>query len=63
MGMMDCKFGKAHDYAKESGWCIHGCGVRDDGRVISWQGEVLQDAHAKWQTSYFNDPEPIYRDQ
>lgn len=24
-----------HRFDPESGWCIHGCGVRDDGRVIA----------------------------
>lgn len=24
-----------HDFDPGSGWCIHGCGVRDDGLVIA----------------------------
>lgn len=24
-----------HDFDADSGWCVHGCGVRNDGRVIA----------------------------
>lgn len=41
MGMFDCKRGKRHDYEWLSGWCKHGCGVRDDGRVVTFAGDVL----------------------
>lgn len=30
-----------HTFDPISGWCIHGCGVRDDGRIVKVQkGEV-----------------------
>lgn len=54
MGMMDCKAGKRHSY-DESGWCAHGCGVRDDGRVISWQGDVLRQSDSEYQSAMFRD--------
>ncbi|RZU64595.1 hypothetical protein EV379_0898 [Microterricola gilva] len=32
----------AHDFHPDSGYCIHGCGNRDDGRVIVMtSGRVL----------------------
>lgn len=29
-----------HDFDKTSGWCIHGCGMRDDGRRVGKGGAV-----------------------
>ncbi|WP_419817014.1 hypothetical protein [Glaciibacter flavus] len=31
----------AHQFDALSGYCIHGCGVRDDGHVVSREGKVL----------------------
>jgi len=33
--------GKTHRYDRISGWCVYGCNVRDDGRIITWSGIVL----------------------
>lgn len=30
-----------HDYDEISGWCLKGCGNRDDGRVTSRFGDVI----------------------
>lgn len=30
-----------HDFSPISGWCEHGCGNRDDGRIITKQAEVI----------------------
>jgi hypothetical protein len=35
---LDCRHSRAHlghTFDAESGWCVHGCGVRDDGLVIA----------------------------
>lgn len=33
---------KGHEYDSASGWCRHGCGVRDDGFVLSQAGDRLR---------------------
>lgn len=33
--------GAPHDFDSNSGWCVHGCGNRDDGRIITRQAEVI----------------------
>lgn len=36
--MHDCRpyrAGRPHMFSPVSGWCVHGCGVRDDGRVVN----------------------------
>jgi hypothetical protein len=48
--MMNCKPGRVHDYDIDSRWCGNGCGVRDDGRVISWEGTVLRRSDDEYQT-------------
>jgi hypothetical protein len=37
----ECRPGKRHRYDPVSGWCVHGCGNRNDGRVVSRGGDVL----------------------
>lgn len=39
----ECRPGKRHAFNYYSGWCAHGCGVRDDGRVVSRRGDVLHE--------------------
>lgn len=42
-----CKPGKVHRWSHDefnSGWCVHGCGNRDDGRITSRSGDVLREA-------------------
>ena len=41
MDMYACRRGHAHDFDYYSGWCSRGCGVRDDRRVMTRDGEVL----------------------
>lgn len=36
-----CIPGKTHRYHPHSGYCIHGCGAREDGRVISRAGTEI----------------------
>lgn len=33
-GYLGCRIGRTHEYDATSGWCIHGCGCRDDGRMV-----------------------------
>jgi hypothetical protein len=35
--------GKTHRYDRRSGWCIYGCGVRDDGRIVNHWGTIIAD--------------------
>ena len=38
MSAYDCQPHRAdlgHDFDAVSGWCVHGCGVRDDGRIVN----------------------------
>lgn len=44
MGALDCRPGKTHAFDVTSGWCGHGCGVRDDRRVITRAGDAARDA-------------------
>jgi hypothetical protein len=37
----ECRPGKRHRYDPVSGWCVHGCGNRDDGRVVTRGGDVV----------------------
>lgn len=35
-------FSTGHTFDEVSGWCIHGCGQRDDGRLVKvHKGEIL----------------------
>jgi len=36
-----CRPGKRHEFDYYSGYCVRGCGVRDDGRVTSRSGDIL----------------------
>jgi len=38
----DCRPGKTHRFATASGWCLWGCGVRDDGRIVTRGGAVVR---------------------
>lgn len=33
--------GRSHTFDQLSGWCIYGCGNRDDGKVIARDGRTL----------------------
>lgn len=37
----DCIRGRHHIFHADSGWCIRGCGNRDDGRIVTWLGGVI----------------------
>lgn len=39
--MTFCKPNKVHHYDHLSGWCLHGCGARDDGRIVNYAGHVI----------------------
>ncbi len=41
MSALDCRPGRSHRFSPSSGHCAHGCGVRDDGRVVSRGGAVI----------------------
>ncbi|MDQ1128281.1 hypothetical protein QE381_000409 [Microbacterium sp. SORGH_AS 888] len=41
MSALDCRPGRAHRFDSPSGYCRWGCGVRDDGRVVSRAGDVI----------------------
>ncbi|MFJ3394014.1 hypothetical protein [Leifsonia aquatica] len=30
-----------HDFDPDSGWCLHGCGLREDGRHIARAGQLI----------------------
>lgn len=34
--------GRSHTYDVLSGWCIYGCGNRDDGRIVTREGNVIE---------------------
>jgi hypothetical protein len=46
-----------HDFDAESGWCIHGCGHRDDGRVINSAGRTIRNP-APGFTRHAHTPDP-----
>lgn len=51
--MFECRPGKAHLYATDgdgSGYCVHGCGNRDDGLVRTRHGDII---------AYPPTPEPL----
>jgi hypothetical protein len=33
--------GQSHTFDTDSGWCVYGCGNRDDGRIASKEGSDL----------------------
>lgn len=33
--------GAPHEFDTDSGWCIHGCGLRDDGRQTFTTGQII----------------------
>lgn len=33
--------GRSHTFDPVSGWCQHGCGVREDGRITNKSGSIL----------------------
>lgn len=33
--------GLTHSYDRKSGWCKHGCGNREDGRITTREGNVI----------------------
>lgn len=39
---LDCTHGRAHAFDPDSGWCAHGCGVRDDKHVVNRAGTVIR---------------------
>lgn len=41
MSALDCRPGRTHNFQSPSGYCRWGCGVRDDGRVVSRRGDVI----------------------
>ncbi len=45
-----------HLFSVDSGWCVHGCGVRDDGLVLS----LLSGAPIHRSTEYVDPTEPRY---
>lgn len=36
-----CRPGKYHRFDFVSGYCVHGCGNREDGRIVSREGNVI----------------------
>lgn len=42
MSAIDCVPGRQHDYDPVSGWCAHGCGVRNDLQVVNRAGIVIR---------------------
>jgi len=34
--------GLSHSFDPLSGWCIFGCGNRDDGRIVTFAGQVIE---------------------
>ncbi len=54
MGTYDCRPGKTHAFDPESGWCRHGCGVRDDARVVTHAGNPIRTGRAE-------DPDELRR--
>lgn len=36
-----CRPGKWHQFDTISGYCVHGCGNREDGRIVSREGNVI----------------------
>lgn len=42
MSALDCTPGKQHAFDPDSGWCAHGCGVRDDRHVVNRAGTVVR---------------------
>jgi hypothetical protein len=42
MSATDCRPGRTHKFNHESGWCDHGCGVRNDGRIVTRGGAVVR---------------------
>lgn len=32
---------RTHKFDEVSGWCVYGCGNRDDGRAVSRSGVIL----------------------
>jgi len=43
MNANDCRApGIRHRFDYYSGWCHRGCGNRDDGRIVSWNGAEIE---------------------
>lgn len=36
-----CRPNRTHSFDSVSGWCRHGCGVREDARVLNRAGDVI----------------------
>lgn len=34
--------GLSHTFDRLSGWCVFGCGNRDDGRIVTGMGAVIE---------------------
>jgi len=45
MGPLNCVPNRTHRFDSESGWCAHGCGVRDDQHVVNRAGTVVRVGH------------------
>ncbi len=41
MRARDCRHPRGHQFHPISGWCTRMCGVREDGRVITRDGQVI----------------------
>lgn len=67
MSVRDCRpyrAGQLHDFDPVSGWCAHGCGVRDDGRVINMHtGQPIANASERPATTptTVEQPSPLPR--
>lgn len=36
-----------HRFSDVSGWCVNGCGTRDDGRIVNRSGSELRKARTE----------------
>jgi hypothetical protein len=45
--------GKTHRFDPDSGWCVYGCGNRDDGMITTREGNVI-----RFGPDYTPPPEP-----
>jgi hypothetical protein len=42
MSAIDCRPGRQHRFNRQSGWCVYGCGNRDDGRIVTRGGAEVR---------------------
>jgi hypothetical protein len=50
--------GKTHEFDPGSGWCLFGCGHRQDGRIVSFAGNVIRAGLENAEVPLFVEDDP-----